>query len=98
MTEYEMDDMEYGFFDSFKSRYCERTKKPRGSRSYERRWDHVVRAICSGCGKTLSLTEGQRGLAFCYDCRRVLFPETLPSKKSYRKELPRRRLTITFSV
>ena len=49
----------------------------RAQRSYGGRWDYVVRAVCLGCGKMLGQVELIKGYAFCFNCRRVLFPETV---------------------
>ena len=54
-----------------------RKREPRDQRCYGGRWDYVVRAVCLGCGKTLGRDELINGYAFCFNCRRVLFPETV---------------------
>lgn len=49
-------------------------------------WDQMVRGVCIGCNGTLSHSELKRRLAFCYSCRRVLFPETIEyDHMAYRK-------------
>jgi len=40
----------------------------------------VVRTVCFGCGRTLGRYENLRGLAWCYNCRRILFPDTVKRK------------------
>jgi len=56
---------------------------PRGGR-----WDKVIRVVCLGCAKTLGRYELLHGLAFCFECRRVLFPETVYANKSARNKAP----------
>ena len=46
-------------------------------RSFGGQWNFVVRAVCLGCGRTLGRYENLHRLAFCYNCRKVLFPETI---------------------
>jgi hypothetical protein len=46
-------------------------------RSFGGQWDYIVRAVCLGCGRTLGRYENLHRLAFCYNCRKVLFPETI---------------------
>ena len=48
-------------------------------------WDFIIRAVCSGCGKTLSRYDNIRKFAFCYQCRSVLWPETVIPFKAFRK-------------
>ena len=50
--------------------------------SSRRLWDRVIRVVCTGCGETLGRYENERRLAFCYECRSVLFPETIVRYKS----------------
>jgi len=52
------------------------------SRPGKRRWDYVIRAVCSGCGRTLRQYEVRNRLAYCFSCRRILFPEPMPAYES----------------
>jgi len=45
-------------------------------------WDYVLRAVCLGCGRTLGQFELQNNLGFCFNCRKILFPETVARVKS----------------
>ena len=45
-------------------------------------WDFIIRAVCLGCGRTLGRYEINHNLAFCFTCRRILFPETVARTKS----------------
>jgi len=63
-------------------------------RSPHRKWDRIMRLICSGCGKTLSQYEIKNHLSFCLHCRRFLYPDTVaeqfPSQRNnYPKRYPR---------
>lgn len=48
-------------------------------------WDFIIRVICSGCGKTLSRNDNIGRYAYCYQCRSVLWPETVNPYKAFRK-------------
>lgn len=52
------------------------------------KWDYILRKICLGCNKTLGIYEVQNNLAFCFQCRKYLFPETVyhqdPIKNRFR--------------
>ena len=50
------------------------------------RWDFMVRAVCNGCGRTLSQHELRKGLAYCFNCRKVLFSETIPAYEPVRRQ------------
>lgn len=52
-------------------------RRPKTWRSSGRQWDRIIRMVCSGCGKTLGRYEVYNRLAFCIDCRKFLFPETV---------------------
>jgi hypothetical protein len=54
-------------------------------RSKHRQWDYIICKICTGCGKALSRYDTLKGHAFCYQCRQILFPETVNTHKSYGK-------------
>jgi hypothetical protein len=54
-------------------------------RSTNRQWDRIIRTLCTGCGKPLGRYENQKRLAFCFECRRILFPDTINPKESWRK-------------
>lgn len=41
------------------------------------RWDYIVRVVCIGCGTTLGRYELYHELAFCFNCRKFLFPDTV---------------------
>jgi hypothetical protein len=45
-------------------------------RSQSRQWDYIIGTVCLGCGKLLGRYEELNRLAWCYSCRRILFPET----------------------
>ena len=61
--------------------YLERSKAPEkrdGSlRPYNGRWDYIVCRLCVGCGKPLGRYENLNRLAYCRNCREILFPETV---------------------
>lgn len=46
-------------------------------RSNNRQWDYIICKVCIGCGKPLSRYDNLRGYAFCFKCRKTLFPETI---------------------
>lgn len=58
-------------------------------RSPTRQWDRIIGRVCTGCGKRLGEYEYKNNLAFCYECRRILFPETISSRESFNKKLVR---------
>jgi len=55
------------------------SRRQRPWRSESRQWDCIVRVVCLGCGNTLGRYERINRLAFCFNCRDVLFPETIGS-------------------
>jgi len=59
--------------------------EPDYRRSENRQWDKVICVVCTGCAKPLGQYENREGLAFCYECRDVLFPELGSLKESWRK-------------
>lgn len=74
-------------------RAVQRSRKPgltgeRKWRSPERRFDRVLWRICLGCGRPLGRYEDLNDLAYCYDCRRVLFPGTTGQKARSRASRP----------
>lgn len=68
--------------------YESRERSPERFRSSSRKWDYVIRVVCNGCGRTLSQHEVRNGLAYCFSCRKVLFPETIPSYEPARRSYP----------
>jgi hypothetical protein len=57
-------------------------------RSKNRQWDYIIRTVCTGCGKTLGQYENLNGFAFCFDCRKILFPETIVGHEPLGKRFP----------
>jgi hypothetical protein len=57
-------------------------KRPDTWRSKKRQWDYIIR-VCTGCSDPLSQYDNQKGHAFCFSCREVLFPETVNPYKSF---------------
>jgi hypothetical protein len=47
-------------------------------------WDYLICRICAGCGKPLGKYEYRNNLAFCYQCRKILFPETVSPDETFR--------------
>ena len=72
--------------EAYKDNYSAYKRSPKVWRSENRKWDRIIRALCTGCGKT----ENLKGLAFCFSCREILFPETVADKK-YRRQKSRYR-------
>lgn len=66
--------------------YESRERNAETFRSSIRRWDYVVRAVCSGCGRTLNQYDVRYRHAYCFSCRKILFPEPINVYES-----PRRR-------
>ena len=60
-------------------------------RSYDRKWDYIVCTLCTGCGKPLGRYENLNRLAFCRNCRALLFPETVSPEHSIDRGFPYRR-------
>ena len=56
-------------------------------RSAKRQWDRIVCIVCTGCGKPLSRYENLNRMAFCLDCREVLFPETIGPREALRRKV-----------
>jgi len=52
-------------------------RRPKGWRSPHRQWDYIVCTVCLGCGKPLGRYENMKRLAFCENCREILYPETV---------------------
>lgn len=73
------------------SRYRSFTRTRGGSRSRGGQWDYMVRAVCIRCKKTLTRYELLNGLAFCFNCRRVLFPETIETHEPPGRRWPYER-------
>ena len=67
-------------------KYKVKVPKPKNWRSPNRQWDRIIRTVCTGCGRPLGRYENENKLAFCYQCRRILFPETMPSKESWQRK------------
>ena len=67
-------------YNGYYSPYQKRTK---AWRSTNRLWDKIICMICTGCGKPLGRYENLNRLAFCLECREVLFPETVRPRKPY---------------
>jgi hypothetical protein len=64
--------------------------EPSKWRSPNRQWDRIINKVCSGCGKRLGRYENKNNLAYCFECREILFPESIPARKSFRKRFPLR--------
>ncbi len=60
-------------------------------RSPNRQWDRIICRVCTGCGKPLGRYENKNRLAFCFECREILFPETVTQQKSWPKKSVHRR-------
>ena len=72
---------------------CEQRRvEPSKWRSPDRQWDRIINKVCSGCGKRLGRYENKNDLAFCYECREILFPETIPDRKAFMKRFPVQRV------
>jgi hypothetical protein len=67
------------------------TGSPPKLRSKDRQWDAIICTVCAGCGKPLGSYENQNRLAYCFDCRRILFPETIHPRASHDKRWPQLR-------
>ena len=52
-------------------------------RSENRMWDYIICRVCTGCGKPLGKYEYQKNLAFCYQCREILFPESVTPHEAF---------------
>ena len=46
------------------------------------KFDCIIRRICMGCERTLGRYEINHALAFCFNCRIFLFPETIAQNES----------------
>ena len=55
-------------------------------RSPKHKWDRIICKVCIGCGQKLSQYENKLPFAFCFDCRDVLFPETVTAKEAWQKK------------
>jgi hypothetical protein len=67
-------------------------KKPSKWRSPHKQWDRIVCKVCGGCGKRLGRYENTNNLAFCYECREILFPESVKARKSVSEKFKHRRV------
>ena len=67
--------------EAYQKRYNAYDRRHKSWRSGRRQWDYIICKTCIGCGKPLSRYENLRGLAFCFSCREILFPETIPPYK-----------------
>ena len=56
-------------------------------RSPNRQWDRIINKVCSGCGKRLGRYENKNNLAFCYECREILFPESIPAQGNVQEKI-----------
>jgi hypothetical protein len=65
--------------------------RPRRWRAKDRQWDAIICTVCVGCGKPLGRYENLNRLAYCFDCRRILFPETINVSESHSKGWPQPR-------
>ena len=57
-------------------------KMPPPKRKRKGQWDSIIRIICIGCGRTLGRYENLHRFAYCFTCRKVLYPETVYSVKT----------------
>lgn len=71
--------------EDVKSGYQRIKSEKAAYRSPNRRWDLILWVLCGGCGKPLSKYETRKKLSYCYECREVLFPETIRPRESWRK-------------
>ena len=62
------------------------THRSKNWRSEHRMWDYLICRVCSGCGKPLGKYEYRNNLAFCYQCRKILFPETVSPHETFRNK------------
>jgi len=60
-----------------------------GRRYGGKMWDRVVCVICTGCGKPLDRYETLNDLAFWFDCRKILFPDTVVSRRKWKMKPPK---------
>ena len=65
-------------YESYKS-------QPGYLHSKYRQWDYIINKICTGCKKPISRYDTLEGYAFCSQCRRILFPETVNRSSSHGK-------------
>jgi len=67
--------------------YTDESRSTHGSKSWRsehRMWDYLICKVCAGCGKPLGKYEYRNNLAFCYQCRKILFPESVSPKETFR--------------
>ena len=64
--------------------------EPPERRPPSRQWDRVICKLCGGCGKRLGRYENAKNLAFCYECREILFPESTPARELFRGKFSHR--------
>ena len=73
---------------AYQRSYSTFKRRPNTWRSSSRQWDYIIRMVCIGCGKTLGRFETKHGFAYCFNCRKILFPETIGNFKSSRNSRP----------
>ena len=61
-----------------------KTLRSKDWRSENRMWDYIICRVCAGCGKPLGRYEYRNNLAFCYQCREILFPESVSPHETFR--------------
>ena len=89
MNKYEMIEVERAIkacqrgHSSFRKQHGRYKKKPKPWRSSHRKWDVILRKVCMGCGRTLGRYELYNNYAWCYNCRKYLFPETVLQSHSH---------------
>jgi hypothetical protein len=70
--------------EAYQGRYSIYEKRGEDKRKSTKKWDFIIRSVCTGCGKTLHRYDNLNRYAFCYSCRRILFPETISSGRASR--------------
>ena len=45
----------------------------------------LLRRVCNTCGRTLSRYDNLKNYAYCYSCRRILFPETTMTRAEWHR-------------
>lgn len=89
---YEYDDMYEvsGAIEAQQTEYSD-YRSPASWRAKDRQWDAIICTVCVGCGKPLGRYENLNRLAYCFDCRMILFPETINASQSHDKGWPQLR-------